>query len=101
MSNDGQGLCPGIALAAEELVRDELQSGVLLAPWPIRLQSGHLYHLVCQKRALRRAPVARFASWIGEQIAAHHIAPHPPNAASSQGQGKGKPAQKAGVKRVR
>lgn len=59
----------GIAMAAEGLVREELQSGVLIAPWPIRLQTGDFYHLVCHRKSLRRPPVKLFSEWISERLA--------------------------------
>lgn len=59
----------GIGIAAQGLVRDELKSGVLIAPWKTRLQTGDFYHLVCKRKSLRRQPVRLFADWIGERMA--------------------------------
>ena len=59
----------GIGMAARALVRQELQSGVLIEPWAMRLQTGDLYHLVCKRKTLRRAPVRLFSRWITDRLA--------------------------------
>lgn len=58
---DGRGLVMG-----NELMRQELEEGLLVEPFDIRLE-GYGYHLIFNESGLMRRPVQVFVQWIKEQ----------------------------------
>lgn len=60
----------GIALGADALLRDELESGRLIAPFDRSLATEFSYYLVYEKAALKRPKVKAFYDWMREEVAA-------------------------------
>ena len=60
----------GVAVARRHLVRAELNSGSLVAPFDITHDTGIRYWLVCQPQALNDPRVAAFREWLLGEIGA-------------------------------
>lgn len=57
----------GIAMGRLEFLRDELKSGVLVAPFEM-MESGKGYDLVCPQGLQKRAKFQAFSKWVLSQI---------------------------------
>ncbi|PZW48642.1 LysR family glycine cleavage system transcriptional activator [Humitalea rosea] len=57
----------GIAMGEKHLVRDELRSGRLVAPWPISLRQPEAFYLIYQRQMQATPQLREFRDWILQQ----------------------------------
>jgi LysR family glycine cleavage system transcriptional activator len=54
----------GIVASSPELAKPQLDAKRLVAPFDLRVELPYAYHLIATERALERAPVKAFTSWL-------------------------------------
>lgn len=67
---DAAGEGAGVLLAHDLLAYDDLRTGRLVIPAPLRLPSSRAFYLVCPKRRETTPQVRAFGDWIRRELAA-------------------------------
>lgn len=58
----------GVLLAYTLLAHDDLRTGRLVAPFPLGIETGRAFHIVCPKGTENRPKVKAFREWMTDEI---------------------------------
>lgn len=59
----------GVLLAHYTLAHDDLRTGRLLAPFPLKLKTRRAFHFVCPEGSETRPKIAAFREWLHQEMA--------------------------------
>ncbi|MGI9425257.1 MAG: transcriptional regulator GcvA [Hyphomicrobiaceae bacterium] len=59
----------GVLLSHYTLAHDDLRTGRLVAPFPLKLKTRRAFHFVCPQGSEIRPKIAAFRSWLHEEVA--------------------------------